>query len=673
MEDVTIGLALAAGLLSFVSPCVLPLVPAYIGYMGGRATRNVALEKSKTDGSSATVAFSARANMLLHGLAFVLGFTFVFVSLGLMTTAFISLLGGSVNILTEVIGRVGGIVIIIFGLHFMGVLRWFFGWLRKHPAVLNNPGTTPLVAVVIVVLSLWAFITPIVALPVIAAVLLTFFLGGGFTHPGEFWESFLNRFENAIYADTRRDIEPDGKGGLAGSFFMGVVFSAGWTPCIGPLLGSILTVAATTGNSVQAVPLLTAYSLGLGIPFMLTALLFEGAQSLLRRLQRYMHAIELVSGGLLVVIGVLIASGQLQSLSTTLSTEQADVSLRIEECGIGFLDGRLHLNQIGSCLDGDLHLVAVNQSAIGAVNSDVAQIEYVFNVEAAEVVAVELDRLRVFDANEVDDDGDPMQVDVMATNETLDIELTLIDDDGTVYVTSSDLIFLEEDEFLAILPIELPEAGQYTIIVTHDNPAHIEADFRLRVREAALSEVEDLTDNQTGTDTDGAVSSLATQLGSIEDLADETVAVEGLALGNRAPDFTITTIEGEEVALSDLRGQIVLLNFWGTWCGPCRREMPDFQQVYEEYSDEGFTILALAVQGDTEADVVEFQDEFGLTFPLAVDEGDVINDQYNVLSQPSTFILDEDGVIVFRNFGLVVESQLSEILVEQLDMEEAAG
>ncbi|MCA9911853.1 MAG: hypothetical protein KC496_00825, partial [Anaerolineae bacterium] len=323
MEDITLGLAFVAGLLSFVSPCVLPLVPAYIGYMGGRMTRDIVLETGKSSMKASGSAAANRAGLLLHGLFFVLGFTVVFVAFGIATSALVSVLGGAVNVLTDIIGRVGGIVIIFFGLHFMGALRGIFGWIKARPGLLDSVFTSIVVAAVGSLVLLWAFVQPILALPAIAALVLWMFLSGGFSNPGEFWSDTLDGMETMLYSDTR--VEMEGKaGGLGGSFMMGIVFSAGWTPCIGPLLGTILTVAAQTGEVGKAIPMLTAYSLGLGIPFLLTAGLVESAQGFLRRLQRYMHQIELFSGLLLVVIGVMVASGQLQALSSSLST--ADVS-----------------------------------------------------------------------------------------------------------------------------------------------------------------------------------------------------------------------------------------------------------------------------------------------------------------------------------------------------------
>lgn len=692
MENVTIGLAFIAGFLSFVSPCVLPLVPAYIGYMGGRMTRNVAVqtaggEKTKKNPSRS---LSARLSLLIHGLAFVSGFTLVFIAIGLMTTVFVSVLGSSVTILTDIIGRVGGVVIIIFGLHFMGALRWFFMWLKKRPALLDNPMTTLGVGLITTLITAWAFVSLTVALPFIAGLWLALFLGGAFTKSGEFWMNILNRIEIALYSDTRRDMEMNGTEGLSGSFFMGVVFSAGWTPCIGPLLGTILTVAAQTGDAGQAVPMLTAYSLGLGIPFLLTAGLINSAQGVLRRLQKHMHKIELASGALLIVIGIAVASGQLQSLSTTLSTEQADVSFRIEECGLGFFGGHLNLNQVGSCMGGTLFPVALGQSHAVEVNSDTDMLEFVVLLDEPEAIDIEISRLGNF-LESILEEEQLAALGIDRINDALNVTITIVNNAGETIATSDTLrqIAGEDDKFIVFQNLELPTAGQYTAIVTAD--IEDEINFRMRIREAEAVELEeeattdmdsadmstphsnatdaevvDLAEEGTDAEDGEAVDELALEaLSTIEEVAETTGPAVGLDVGNLAPDFTITTIDGDTVTLSELRGQIVLVNFWGTWCGPCRREMPEFQNVYEEYGEEGFTILALAkLQNDTFEDVVDFRDEFSLTFPIAVDEDDVVTDQYNIISQPSTLILDEDGVIAFRSFGIVLESQVTEVINE---------
>jgi len=114
--------------------------------------------------------------------------------------------------------------------------------------------------------------------------------------------------------------------------------------------------------------------------------------------------------------------------------------------------------------------------------------------------------------------------------------------------------------------------------------------------------------------------------------------------GFAAPDLTLQTLDGETVTLSDLRGQAVLSNFWASWCPPCRNEMPAIQQVYEEYRDEGFTVLAVNSQ-EQETRVAAFAGELGLTFPILIDRDGRVFDDYRVAALPTTFFVDRAGVI----------------------------
>jgi peroxiredoxin len=337
---------------------------------------------------------------------------------------------------------------------------------------------------------------------------------------------------------------------------------------------------------------------------------------------------------LLVLIGLIVASGSLQNLSASLSAEQADISLRIEECGLGYVQGNMNFNQARSCLNGDLHPVALGQSSGGTLNAEKLQMAYLIDLKEAHSVDIELSSIET----------------------VFKPQVTISDDAGNILATGSDFIPIEGNKYVVLAGVEL-SAGRYTVTIMQDGTE--EVDFRLKMREAQT--IETSTDSSTVAESSGIA-----DVSSILDLAEASGAAVGVDVGNRAPDFTVTTIEGDEVALSDLRGQVVLLNFWGTWCGPCRREMPEFQQVYEDHKDEGFTILALAVRGDTPEKVVDFRDDFGLTFPLAVDEGDVINDMYGIISQPSTFILDEEGVIIYKNLGITLETQINEILTQHL-------
>ena len=234
MEELNITLfaALGAGVLSFVSPCVLPLVPAYLGYLSGTAIGS--------DEQSA----SRRWVTFLHALGFVLGFSTVFTilgaSMGLLSQLFFGLM--------PVFQKVGGILLVIFGLHMIGLFEIPF-----------------------------------------------------------------------LYREWRLDARPDNKLGVLSSFFVGTIFAAAWTPCVGPILSSILVLASTSGSVGQGALLLFVFSLGLGIPFLLAGLSLDWATPLLRRLNRYGRAISIVSGILLVVMGFFVFTDRLFKLTAFLS------------------------------------------------------------------------------------------------------------------------------------------------------------------------------------------------------------------------------------------------------------------------------------------------------------------------------------------------------------------
>lgn len=116
--------------------------------------------------------------------------------------------------------------------------------------------------------------------------------------------------------------------------------------------------------------------------------------------------------------------------------------------------------------------------------------------------------------------------------------------------------------------------------------------------------------------------------------------------GFPAPGFTLHTLDGREISLSDFEGSPVLINIWASWCGPCRAEMPDIQDVYNDYRDEGFVVLAInATNQDNINDVKEFVNDHGLTFPILLDKSGQVSNTYNLRSLPTSFFINEDGVI----------------------------
>lgn len=235
-ENVTLLAAFGAGLLSFISPCVLPLIPGYLSYVSGLSLddlRGGSGAAAAGGGTAVAVAAppAARRRVIMASLAFILGFSIVFISLG----ASASVVGQFLMSRLTILSKVAGAIIIVFGLHTMGVLR--IEWLYQEKRV--QTGQRP-------------------------------------------------------------------PAGFIGATLVGIAFAFGWTPCIGPILAGILAIAATRDTVGDGVQLLSAYSLGLGVPFFATALAINRFFAAFAKIRRHYHKIELVSGALLVAIGVLI-------------------------------------------------------------------------------------------------------------------------------------------------------------------------------------------------------------------------------------------------------------------------------------------------------------------------------------------------------------------------------
>jgi peroxiredoxin len=156
-------------------------------------------------------------------------------------------------------------------------------------------------------------------------------------------------------------------------------------------------------------------------------------------------------------------------------------------------------------------------------------------------------------------------------------------------------------------------------------------------------------------------------LPSIAALAESGGPTIGLDVGQLAPGFETVTDSGQPLRLDDLRGQVVLLNFWATWCGPCRVEMPAFESAFQEHGEAGFTIIAVN-NAEPPAAVQSFRQELGLSFPLVMDQSGIIQNLYGVRMYPSTFLLDRSGAIVARHFGALTEAQLAEMLDSALGL-----
>lgn len=220
-------IALVAGIISFLSPCVLPIVPPYLAYMGGISMPDM-LDKTKKSRPAVTAS-----------VFFALGLSTVFIFLGFTASAF-----GQVFLRNqELFGQIAGGVIILFGLHFIGLIKLPF-----------------------------------------------------------------------LYREAR--IDAGNRGGSAfGAYILGLAFAFGWTPCIGPILGAILSLAAQEGSVARGTALMAAYAAGLGLPFILSAVFIQRAMGLMNRFKKHMRKVEISMGLLLVIVGVMLVTGAFSRFS----------------------------------------------------------------------------------------------------------------------------------------------------------------------------------------------------------------------------------------------------------------------------------------------------------------------------------------------------------------------
>ncbi len=380
-SSITIGIAFLAGILSFLSPCVLPLVPGYVSLMSG-----VSIDRLKEGGSAA----KARSAVIFNSLAFNAGLSVIFLALG----ATAGLVGAT--ILTNVWVRViGGVIIIAFGLQLIGLLKI-----------------------------------------------------------------------SALYKDTRF-FSDDKPRGMAGSFTLGIAFAAGWTPCIGPILGGIIGLAATSGGWRSGLLLSAFYSAGLAIPFLLTGLGINQFLGFYGKFRRHLHKVEVVSGVILIVVGLLVASG----FSTLLAS------------------------------------------------STLASI--------------------------------------------------------------------------------LPNAESWLKV----NPG------------APVT----------------------------------TVAPQDRANFPQAPDVQLKTLEGKAFQLAELRGRVVLLNFWATWCIPCRSEIPELNQMHRDLEARGLSVVGVSTYDGADG-VRNFWKDIKQDYPVMLGDQSV-ESTFAVSALPTTIILDREGRIRAKIIG----------------------
>ena len=232
-ENISVFVAFSAGLISFLSPCILPLIPSYLAFITGVSVEELTIVDNLKQ---------VRLKVIAHSLMFILGFSLIFVALGASATFVSKFLSRNIRWFEIV----GGVLIILFGLHFTGIFR-----LR-----------------------------------------------------------FLDR-EKKFHLKKKPL-------GYLGTVLVGMAFGAGWTPCVGPILGSILTMAATTQNIIKGIVLLAFYSLGIALPFFISGLILHKFFEYFQSIRKYFKVITTVGGILLIIVGILLISGYFSAMSSYL-------------------------------------------------------------------------------------------------------------------------------------------------------------------------------------------------------------------------------------------------------------------------------------------------------------------------------------------------------------------
>jgi cytochrome c-type biogenesis protein len=281
MTDVSLAGAFLAGLVSFLSPCVLPLVPGYISMLSG-----IGMEQLRKGDVPTSGLFSS-------SLAFVAGFSVVFISFGASASA----VGSFLRQNRALLAPVAGALILLFGLHLIGAL------------IKLNLRAGILLGVILVALGVVSLLRH-----------APLFAGLGASH--FFSLSLIGFFGPVLARWLNRDVRLRSKAtqpGIWSGFFLGFAFAFGWTPCIGPILATVLALAATSDTIARGVLLLAVYSAGLAIPFLLTALGIGQFMAFYKNFRKYLHAVELFSGALLLFVGGLVFFNKLTWLSAKLT------------------------------------------------------------------------------------------------------------------------------------------------------------------------------------------------------------------------------------------------------------------------------------------------------------------------------------------------------------------
>ena len=506
------------GIISFFSPCVLPLIPVYIAYLSGGTL------KKDENGSF----HYNRKKVMQNTFFFTVGISFAFLILGLGMSAIGRLFSGH----KVLFARIGGFIIILFGLYQLG----FFGTNRLMSREMRLP-----------------FDTKNMTMSPFAA------------------------------------------------FLFGFLLSFAWTPCIGPVLSSILIMTASEDNMVNGIFLIFVYTLGYVIPFLLVGVFTTTLLEFFGRHRSIVRYSVKTGGVLLMVIGLMMISGQLNGISSYLSSISIDSSSTYPG------------NDIDENSYSDTKTVET-----GSYTKTEALSKEALSVEAEK------------------DDSSGKSTDVTVGKDSLtknsETDNTSVTDSGqnTDGGKSQKDVESSEESVKDSINKKAEESKPETVTKSSDETP-----------EETTGETEEASSNKNSND-------------------------------NVYPayDFTLEDQYGSTHSLSDYKGKIVFLNFWATWCPPCKEELPYIQELFEEYSekkDSDIVFLTITFPGlgqeKSVSGIKKFADDHGYTFPVLMDTEYTTEEQYYINAFPTTFLIDPDGNIL----GYVPGGMNKEMMEDVID------
>jgi cytochrome c-type biogenesis protein len=515
MTDVSLAGAFLAGLVSFLSPCVLPLVPGYISMLSG-----IGMEQLRQGEVP-------RSGLFSSALAFVAGFSVVFVSFGATASA----VGGFLNQNRHTLTPIAGALILLFGLHLLGIL------------IKLSPRVGIVLGVLLVGLGTLSLVRHAALFADLGAIHFFSLSIIGFFGPA------LTRWLNR---DVRLQSSVAKPGPLSG-FFLGFAFAFGWTPCIGPILTTVLAIAAASDKIGQGVLLLSVYSAGLAIPFLLTALGIGQFMTFYKNFRKYLHAVEVFSGALLLFIGGLVFLNKLTWLTGKL----------------GFLDSTVRwLEQVLTTGNHKLWF----GFAVGLIVFAIALFTLVKNWSA----------VASFQGRKI---------------------LLIV---GTVVVL---------------------------IAVT-------------------------------------ALADRATRIPGKSSVKNQQSTADNASF-KPAPELTLKDLNDKDVSLADFKGKVVLVNFWATWCDPCRIEIPWLIEIQQKYADKGFVILGIAMDEEGKPVVAPFVakekwdvngQKMLMQYPILIGNDAAADKFGGLLGYPTSILISRDGKQVKRITGIISYDEIDEAI-----------